>query len=92
MKEKNWTDNTEANEDGTFLTQREYDERFVRLTEDEYRYFCDWISRHTQEMYEHKVGYEARWTLDPKVFYVKLLDESLYSMDEIMLDIRNEMV
>ena len=36
MKDENWTDNTEANEDGTFLTQREYDERFVRLTEDEY--------------------------------------------------------
>ena len=68
------------------------DEGFVRLTEDEYRYFCNWIAKHTQELYENKVGYEARWTLDPKVFYVKLLDESLYSIDEIMLDIRKEMV
>jgi hypothetical protein len=51
-------------------------------------YFEEWLSKHLKELYENKIAYEVRWK--DKDFYVKLCDESSYTMDDIMLDIQQE--
>jgi len=66
-------------------------EGFTRMTAEEYRTFSDWIGRHGHEMYENKTSYECRWDKD-NYFYVKLCDESIYTLDDVMLDIQEEIV
>jgi hypothetical protein len=61
---------------------------FKKLNKDEYREFENWIREHNQELYENKIAYEVRWT--EKDYHVRLCDESIYSMSDIMLDIHNK--
>ena len=42
-----------------------------------------------EELYENKIAYEVRW--QGKDFYIKLCDESIYTMDDIMLDIDEQL-
>ena len=56
-----------------------------KLNKDEYREFEKWIREHNQE---NKIAYEVRWT--EKDYHVRLCDESIYSMSDIMLDIHNK--
>jgi hypothetical protein len=63
---------------------------FTMMTTDEYRKFIDWITAHGQELYENKIAYETTWTDDK--YYVRLCDESLYTLDNIMLDIDEDIV
>lgn len=58
---------------------------FKKLNKDEYREFENWIREHNQE---NKIAYEVRWT--EKDYYVRLCDESIYTMSDIMLDIHNK--
>ena len=60
-------------------------ENFIRLTPDEYRMFDIWVAKNNQALYDNKIAYETRWGKD-QYFYVRLLDESLISFDEILLD------
>lgn len=60
-------------------------ENFRRLTPDEYRMFDMWVAKNNQALYDNKIAYETRWDKD-QYFYVRLLDESLISFDEILLD------
>ena len=62
---------------------------FIKLNKDEYREFENWIRENNQELYENKIAYEVRWTEDE--YYVKLFDESIYTMEDIMLDINNNL-
>ena len=64
------------------------EEGFTRLNRNEFRYFEEWLGKHSEELYENKIAYEVRWK--DKDFYVKLCDESSYTMDDIMLDIQQE--
>ena len=59
---------------------------FKKLTKDEYRLFVDWINQHGHELYKNKIAYETRWN-EKDFFFVKLCDESSYTLDKIMLDI-----
>lgn len=59
--------------------------RFMKMTADEYRKFICWIEDNGQEMYENKVAYETRWEAD--IYYVRLCDESMCTLDDIVLDI-----
>ena len=58
------------------------------LNRNQFRYFEEWLSKHLEELYENKIAYEVRWK--DEGFYVKLCDESSYTMDDIMLDIQQE--
>ncbi len=64
-------------------------EGFTKLNKKQFRYFEDWLSKHLEELYENKIAYEVRW--QGKDFYVRLCDESIYTMDDIMLDIDKEL-
>tara|TARA_R100001463_G_scaffold10134_1_gene29923 strand:+ start:1227 stop:1430 length:204 start_codon:yes stop_codon:yes gene_type:complete len=66
-------------------------EGFTKMTPEEYRTFINWIEKHGQEMYENKTSYECRWSKE-NLFYVKLCDESVYTLDDIMLDIQEKIV
>ena len=61
---------------------------FTKLNRKEYIYFEEWLSKHLKELYENKIAYEVRW--QDEDFYVKLCDESIYTIDDIMLDIQQE--
>ena len=53
-------------------------EGFTKLNREQFRYFEDWLSKHLEELYENKIAYEVRW--QGKDFYVKLCDESIYTI------------
>ena len=63
---------------------------FKKLNKDEYREFESWIKENNEELYQNKIAYEVRWGKD-KYYYVKLCMESIYSLDDILLDIRNKL-
>ena len=65
--------------------------QFKKLTKDEYRDFENWIRENNQELYENKIAYEVRWGEDD-FYYVKLCMESIYTMEDILLDIHNNRV
>jgi len=65
-------------------------ERYKKLNKDEYREFEAWIQTNNQELYENKIAYEVRWGKD-KYYYVKLSDESIYTMSDILLDIQDNL-
>ena len=58
---------------------------FKKLTKDEYREFENWIRENNQELYENKIAYEVRWNKDE--YHVRLCDESIYTLDDILLAI-----
>tara|TARA_R110002012_G_scaffold302701_1_gene504050 strand:+ start:3858 stop:4061 length:204 start_codon:yes stop_codon:yes gene_type:complete len=62
---------------------------FIKLNKEQYRQFTDWIEHNSQELYENKTAYECRWGKDED-FYVRLLDESFVSLEDIMLDMGRE--
>jgi len=62
---------------------------FIKLNKEQYRQFTDWIEHNSQELYENKTAYECRWGNDED-FYVRLLDESFVSLEDIMLDMGRE--
>jgi hypothetical protein len=64
-------------------------EGFVQLTKEQYRKFGDWIVDNGTEMYENKTAYECVWGSN-EFFYVKLLDESYITLEDIMLDMERE--
>tara|TARA_R100000541_G_scaffold47612_1_gene54650 strand:+ start:748 stop:948 length:201 start_codon:yes stop_codon:yes gene_type:complete len=64
---------------------KEDEDGFIKLTADEYRHFDMWIAKNNEELYQSKIAYETRWGKD-QYFYVKLLDKSLVSFNEILLD------
>ena len=64
------------------------EEGFTKLNRNQFRYFEEWLSKNLKELYENKIAYEVRWKDED--FYVKLCDESRYTMDDIMLDIQQE--
>ena len=64
-------------------------ESFTKMNEDEYRKFGDWIAKHGQEMYENKIAYQVRYSKDGN-FWVKLADENIYTLNDIMLDMTDE--
>ena len=66
-------------------------EGYKKLTEDEFREFESWIHENNQELYDNKIAYEVRWTND-KDYYVKLLDENIYTISDVLLDIHQELV
>ena len=66
-------------------------EGYKKLTEDEYRKFEAWIQANNHKLYDNKIAYEVRWTND-KDYYVKLLDENIYTMSDILLDIHQGLV
>ena len=66
-------------------------EGYKKLTEDEFREFESWIHENNQELYDSKIAYEVRWTND-KDYYVKLLDENIYTISDVLLDIHQELV
>ena len=57
---------------------------FTKLTPDQYRKFDMWIAQNNQELYESKIAYEVRWD-KKKSFYVRLLDESFITINDILL-------
>jgi|TARA_R110000744_G_scaffold106646_5_gene202967 hypothetical protein len=58
---------------------------FIKLTANEYRQFDMWIAENNEELYQNKIAYETRWAKD-QFFYVKLLDESVITFNDIPLD------
>ena len=66
-------------------------EGYKKLDKDEYREFEAWIQNNNQELYENKVSYEVRWKED-EYYYVKLCDESIYTLNDILLDIHQGLV
>ena len=66
-------------------------EGYKKLTEDEFREFESWIHENNQELYDNKIAYEVRWTND-KDYYVKLLDENIYTISDVLLDIHQELM
>ena len=58
---------------------------FTKLTPDEYRMFDIWVAKNNEALYDNKIAYETRWAKDQN-FYVKLLDESIITIEEILLD------
>lgn len=64
-------------------------EGYKKLNKDEYREFENWIRENNQELYENKIAYEVRW--NKHEYYVKLCDENIYTLDDIMLDINNNL-
>ena len=65
-------------------------EGFRKLNKDEYREFESWIKENNEELYQNKIAYEVRWGKD-EYYYVKLCMESIYTLDDILLDIRNKL-
>ena len=65
-------------------------EGYKKLNKDEYREFESWIQNNNQQLYENKVSYEVRWGKD-SYYYVKLWDESIYTLDDILLDINTNL-
>ena len=65
-------------------------EGYKKLNKDEYREFESWIQNNNQELYENKIAYEVRWGKDD-YYYVKLWDESIYTLDDILLDINTDL-
>ena len=63
----------------------EGEEDFTRLTPDEYRRFGIWVAKNNEALYDNKIAYETRWAKD-QYFYVKLLDESIITIEDILLD------
>jgi len=66
-------------------------EGYKKLNKDEYREFESWIQNNNQELYENKIAYEVRWEED-EYYYVKLCDESIYTINDILLDIHQGLV
>jgi hypothetical protein len=66
-------------------------EGYKKLNKDEYREFEAWIQNNNQELYENKIAYEVRWKED-EYYYVKLHDESIYTLNDILLDIHQGLV
>ena len=66
-------------------------EGYKKLNKDEYREFESWIQDNNQELYENKIAYEVRWKED-EYYYVKLFDESIYTLNDILLDINQGLV
>ena len=66
-------------------------EGYKKLNKDEYREFESWIQNNNQELYENKISYEVRWKED-EYYYVKLYDESIYTLNDILLDIHQGLV
>jgi ribosomal 30S subunit maturation factor RimM len=66
-------------------------EGYKKLNKDEYREFESWIQNNNQQLYENKVSYEVRWKED-EYYYVKLCDESIYTLNDILLDIHQGLV
>ena len=64
---------------------------FIKLNKDEYREFESWIQNNNQELYENKIAYEVCWK-ENEYYYVKLLDESIYTINDILLDINQGLV
>jgi len=65
-------------------------EEYKKLNKDEYRKFESWIQDNNKELYENKIAYEVRWGKDD-YYYVKLWDESIYTLDDILLDINTDL-
>ena len=66
-------------------------EGYKKLNKDEYREFEAWIQNNNQELYENKIAYEVCWK-ENEYYYVKLLDESIYTINDILLDINQGLV
>jgi ribosomal 30S subunit maturation factor RimM len=66
-------------------------EGYKKFNKDEYREFEAWIQKNNQELYENKISYEVRWKED-EYYYVKLCDESIYTLNDILLDINQGIV
>ena len=66
-------------------------EGYKKLNKDEYREFESWIQNNNQELYENKIAYEVRWGKD-EYYYVKLSDENIYTLSDILLDIHQGLV
>jgi len=66
-------------------------EGYKKLNKDEYREFESWIQANNQELYENKIAYEVCWKED-EYYYVKLCDESIYTLNDILLDIHQGLV
>jgi hypothetical protein len=66
-------------------------EGFRKFDKDEFRKFESWVKQNNQELYENKIAYEVRWRED-EYYYVKLLDESIYTLSDILLDINQGLV
>ena len=65
-------------------------EGYKKLNKDEYREFEAWIHDNNKELYENKIAYEVCWK-ENEYYYVKLFDESIYTLDDIMLDINDNL-
>ena len=65
-------------------------EEYKKLNKDEYRKFESWIQDNNKELYENKIAYEVCWGKD-SYYYVKLWDESIYTLDDILLDINTDL-
>ena len=66
-------------------------EGFKKLNKEEYREFEAWIQANNQELYENKIAYEVCWK-ENEYYYVKLCDESIYTLNDILLDINQGLV
>jgi len=66
-------------------------EGYKKLNKDKYREFESWIQNNNQELYKNKIAYEVRWKED-EYYYVKLCDESIYTINDILLDIHQGLV
>ena len=66
-------------------------EGYKKLDKDEYREFEAWIQNNNQELYENKIAYEVCWK-ENEYYYVKLLDESIYTINDTLLDINQGLV
>jgi ribosomal 30S subunit maturation factor RimM len=66
-------------------------EGYKKFNKDEYREFEAWIQKNNQELYENKIAYEVCWKED-EYYYVKLCDESIYTLNDILLDINQGIV
>lgn len=66
-------------------------EGYKKFNKDEYREFESWIQANNQELYENKIAYEVCWK-ENEYYYVKLLDESIYTINDILLDINQGLV
>jgi hypothetical protein len=65
-------------------------EEYKKLNKNEYRKFESWIQDNNKELYENKISYEVCWGKD-NYYYVKLWDESIYTLDDILLDINTDL-
>ena len=65
------------------------EEDYKKLDKNEYRLFEDWVREHGQELHDNKIAYEVRFGKDD-YFYVKLCDNNLFDINEILLDIHQK--